>query len=31
MDKDRDDPILRDVLNQRMEGGGRGARRRMRL
>ncbi|KAJ9614027.1 hypothetical protein H2200_002163 [Cladophialophora chaetospira] len=30
-DKDRDDPVLRDVLNQRMEGGSRGGRRRVRL
>ena len=31
MDRDRDDPVLRDVLNQRLEGGSRGGRRRMRL
>ncbi|KIW62703.1 hypothetical protein, variant 2 [Phialophora macrospora] len=30
-DKDRDDPVLRDVLDQRIEGGTRGGRRRMRL
>lgn len=29
MDKDKDDPALRDVLSQRPEGGTRGRRRRM--
>jgi len=29
MDKDKDDPLLRDVLAQRPEGGNRGRRRRL--